>query len=649
MPKRSKPGDDEETSSKKRKLPQEDEHGSNADEVSARPKKKVKETKKEEETTQEKNEPKATPSRGRSKRGAHSKATPSKTEEKLPAASAVEVPAVKAKKIGNLRAENLRIPSHQTPGKHPVGKGPVTEIDNKVTRPPRMRLNLSGEETKTTTEEPEKEEKDTVLNEKIDKKKETKGEQIKHATEKKKEEKPTAEAEPIWTKRGFWIWGMLLAHLVLLRWCGPISNLAMSQYKKVLGVNSESEAVIEREISTAEDEATKRITTQVQLLDYNMARLQKGRDGIFTDLPNHQELFARLSAVTAQVSAPWMDSLEVTIKSIEKLIAEDQALSASTIASIKALLGKDASEYLLDLKHLKLWNISTNLTECGQRDLLTEGRVLDAQRQLLLDLQEDTSQLVNDERVENAIIEWVLDNTAERFERPIEVQSASSSNVPRGSNIDAVRKVIGARMDVATADLTGKVDYAAISSGGAIIKTGKYATTPSIVDTLPYGNRLLHTLRLRFYGHGPEAAIIPTYPLDPSKALGSCWSFVASPSEVGKYAVLSVSLANPIYATQVAIEHPSRDVNDRAKAAIRIFRVVGFETADATGKAWDMGRFEYRLGDDYLQVFDLEEEMGNEDIPAIQSVSLLIDSNWGLGYSCLYRFRVHGHEVEVDQ
>jgi hypothetical protein len=155
-------------------------------------------------------------------------------------------------------------------------------------------------------------------------------------------------------------------------------------------------------------------------------------------------------------------------------------------------------------------------------------------------------------------------------------------------------------------------------------------------------------LRLRFYGHVPEAAIMPTYPFDPSQALGNCWAFVASPSELGKYAVFSVSLANPIYATQVAIEHPPREVNDRAKAAIRSFRVVGFESADASGKSWDMGRFEYRLGDDYLQVFDLEEEMGDADIPAIQSLSLLIDSNWGLGYSCLYRFRVHGHHVENE-
>lgn len=649
MPKRSKPGDDEETTSKKRKSLHEDAAASDVDEVSAPPKKKIKESNKNEETSVDtRKSTRATPSRSASKQGkvdaspAAKKALSTKSNEVL------AVTVTKETKIRTLRAENLRIPSHQTPGKHPIGIDHVIETENKISRPPRMRLHLAGDDKKSSTEEAKEDEKTTEIDNK--KKEDGKNESCKHAlVAEKKEEKKAAEAiEPVWATRGFWIWGLLALHLILLRWCGPVSNSLISQYKNVLGVKSAPGAVMEREISQAEVDSTERITTQVQLLDFNIARLKKGRDVLFTDLPSHQQLIAKMSDLTALANAPWMERLDETIKSVEKRIAEDQALSTSTIASIRALLGEEASAYLLDLENLKLWNISRNLTECGQTDSLTEGRVLDAQRQLLLDLQEETSKLVNDERVENAVIEWFLEDTAERFEGPIEVQSASASNVPRGSSMDSIRKAIQSRMNVVTADLTGKVDYAAITAGGVIIKTGKYATTSSIVDTLPYGNRLLHTLRLRFYGHGPEAAIMPTYPFDPSKALGNCWSFVASPSVLGKYAVFSVSLANPIYATQVAIEHPPRDVNDRAKAAIRSFRVVGFEAADATGKAWDLGRFEYRLGDDYLQVFDLEEEMGNADIPAIQSLSLLIDSNWGLGYSCLYRLRVHGHQVKDD-
>ncbi|GAX27819.1 hypothetical protein FisN_13Hh074 [Fistulifera solaris] len=627
MPKRAKPGDEEDATSKKRKSLREDATAA-SDEVSAPPKKKRKESNnsKNEETIVSK-KTRSTPSRSAVKR---SQAAPSPVVENVvPTDDSVTV----TKTIRSLRVENLKIPSHQTPGKHPVkAVDQFMETETKITRPPRMRLQLGDE--KTVVEETKIEEIRTE-----ETREETTMEDNKQVPEKREE--TTKTAEPIGTNhRNLWMWGMTALHLLAIYYCGPISNCTLAFYKSLLGVPSR---VTVREISPLEVEATERLNTQIQLLEFNMARLKKGRDALFADLPGHQQLVARLSELTELANVPWADRLEESIRSVENLIAEDPTLSTSTVFSIRELLGEEASEYLLDLRNIKLWNISTNVTDCGKRESLTEGRVLDAQRQLLLDLQEETSKLVNDEKVENAVIEWILQDTAERFAGPIEVSSAS--NKPRGSNLDSIRKAIQSRMDVVAADLTGKVDYAAISSGGVIIKTGKYATTSSIVDTLPYGNRLLHMLRLRFYGYGPEAAIMPTYPFDPSQALGNCWAFVATPSELGKYAVFSVSLANPIYATQVAIEHPPREVNDRAKAAIRSFRVVGFETADATGKAWDMGQFEYRLGDDYLQVFDLEEEMGDADIPAIQSLSLLIDSNWGLGYSCLYRLRVHGHNV----
>jgi hypothetical protein len=36
-------------------------------------------------------------------------------------------------------------------------------------------------------------------------------------------------------------------------------------------------------------------------------------------------------------------------------------------------------------------------------------------------------------------------------------------------------------------------------------------------------------------------------------------------------------------------------------------------------------------------------------VPPLQSISLAVDSNWGYDYACLYRFRVHGQEVEVEE
>ena len=408
--------------------------------------------------------------------------------------------------------------------------------------------------------------------------------------------------------------------MILYSWQDSLLN----EYTKMFEGKTRLEEEMEREIFQAEMKAAELFTTQVQLRDFNTVPLKNGGDVLFTDLSRHQQ-----SESTAAVHAPWTtDRLEVAIESVEKRVSEDLALSISVVASIRESLGDEkVADHPLDLEHVKLRNTSPLLDECGET-------ILDDQQQLLLDSQEDTFKLSNDKRVEQAVTAWFQQDSAQCFTDPIDV--------PRGSSMDSFREAIPSRMDVVSADLTRKVDYAATYSKGLIISRGKYATTASIWNSL----RLLYTLKLSFFGNGPEEAITPTYPIEYSKTLGMCWSFVASPSDLAEYAVFSVSFGVRIYATQVLIEHPPSDVNDRANAAIRSFRVVGFESGKATGKAWNMGQFEYRLGDDFLQVFDLEKEVGNAEIPAIKSLSLLIDSNWGLGYSCLYRVRVHGHKVE---
>lgn len=50
-----------------------------------------------------------------------------------------------------------------------------------------------------------------------------------------------------------------------------------------------------------------------------------------------------------------------------------------------------------------------------------------------------------------------------------------------------------------------------------------------------------------------------------------------------------------------------------------------------------------------LQEFEVATEIFGKQVPPLQSISLAIDSNWGNDYACLYRFRVHGEEAEVDE
>jgi len=206
-----------------------------------------------------------------------------------------------------------------------------------------------------------------------------------------------------------------------------------------------------------------------------------------------------------------------------------------------------------------------------------------------------------------------------------------------------IHTTIDARFELERADQTGRIDYASIINGASVIRTGDRATTPSLSETLPVLNRVAAFLFLRFYGYGPEAALTPTRP---PNALGQCWAFQKRDgNKHSAFAVLSIRLAKPIEVQRISIEHPPREVSDHVDSAIRTFRVLGFESPDAQGRAWALGSFEYKIdGDSFRQEFQAAERVKGDKIPVLSSVSVAIDSNWGSEYSCLYRVRVLGKE-----
>jgi hypothetical protein len=107
---------------------------------------------------------------------------------------------------------------------------------------------------------------------------------------------------------------------------------------------------------------------------------------------------------------------------------------------------------------------------------------------------------------------------------------------------------------------------------------------------------------------------------------------------------LTVKLAKPVFADSIVIEHPTPEVTDRARTAIKTFRVFGFEDEDATSTPLALGSFSFDPNNrkrSLREEFDLVAD-DDGDIPKLRSMSLVIDSTWGMEYACLYRFRVHG-------
>jgi len=237
---------------------------------------------------------------------------------------------------------------------------------------------------------------------------------------------------------------------------------------------------------------------------------------------------------------------------------------------------------------------------------------------------------------------------------------------------EAISKILNT-FDVEYAgDRTGQVDYASIRSGGKIIYESRGTelpgTTQELVDTLPIINRIMSkTLNLRFYGHGPEAALSVTHPRD---ALGQCWAFVVpllskdgennndtcgvesgsngrscGSNSGGDIATLTVKLAKPLRVESVVIEHPPKELTPHFDTAIRDFRVIGYDDINSRfATAYDLGSFTYDIdGLQSLQEFKMQQvDDDGTDLPKMEYIVLAIDRNWGSEISCLYRFRVHG-------
>jgi len=228
--------------------------------------------------------------------------------------------------------------------------------------------------------------------------------------------------------------------------------------------------------------------------------------------------------------------------------------------------------------------------------------------------------------------------------------SSSSTNDAGYTARDAVRD-IDRLLEKEDADRTGKFDYASVIHGAQVLRRGPYATSYSLYEMLPLLNRFLAYTKLRFYGHPPEVALRPTFPMH---ARGQCWSFAnefSSPRSprrpgiaddtIGEYATLSVSLSSAITVSEVVVEHISMNISSNPSTAMKVFRVLGFEDGRAFGEPWELGTYKFEVGQS-IQAFSIPTMLDGQNVPKLKAISIAVDSNWGGDYTCLYRVRVHG-------
>ncbi|KAH8728735.1 UNC-like C-terminal-domain-containing protein [Phaeosphaeriaceae sp. PMI808] len=151
----------------------------------------------------------------------------------------------------------------------------------------------------------------------------------------------------------------------------------------------------------------------------------------------------------------------------------------------------------------------------------------------------------------------------------------------------------------------------------------------------------------------------PKVALEKWEEPGDCWC--AAPNPVNGQAQLAVTVARPLFPTQVTIEHvpmsmmPAKKVTTAPRNIelwVETDQPAHYQYAHRDGvcqngpAGWTcLGSFTYNIhGSNHRQTFDLD---ARSSVPVIKAM-LRVTSNWGANHTCLYRVRLHGKDAKED-
>eukprot|EP00977_Amphora_coffeiformis_P024678 scaffold16630_cov177-Amphora_coffeaeformis.AAC.11 len=440
--------------------------------------------------------------------------------------------------------------------------------------------------------------------------------------------------------------------------------------------------IVEKKVLSEE---TKQLMADSQKLNQTLLELQEQRTTVWSEIDQaRRTLEEQSAAVESQMETlearqtVIQGKLGTTLATLQERTYDLQRiakLSSQVLVpgtevdeegffALRESLPESVAHTLLQLWDLPLWEpeletcefpeLEEFVVEESEEDderpaAVTRELVKEYWEELKEELEEEFDAIEVNEDWKRDIMRWIQDyadaTPLPQYEIPkipvhrITVGSATGtgSKRGRGPSAETIRKIVNGRLEVDRADGTGRIDYAAIYAGAAVVPA---ATSPSLADSLPLLNRLMAVMGLQFYGYGPDAALTPSYP---AGSLGQCWAFVEEEpvNKFGGYAVLTVRLAKSIKVQSISIEHPPPDGSKRTLSAIRKFRVLGFVDPEAASEPISLGSFTFEMNNKKRK---LREEYEVDGSGKVASISLVIDSTWGQDYACLYRLRVHGRE-----
>ncbi|XP_064903820.1 SUN domain-containing protein 3-like [Columba livia] len=188
----------------------------------------------------------------------------------------------------------------------------------------------------------------------------------------------------------------------------------------------------------------------------------------------------------------------------------------------------------------------------------------------------------------------------------------------------AVQEIINQALESLVEIQVPMPDYALKSAGAAVIHS---RTSPSLRNAK--AKLFFYSLPLMDYMRSPELI------LEPENFPGNCWPFPGSQGHV------FIKLSVPVIPRAVTMDHVSGTAfhGESISGAPKDFAVYGFKEEHEEQGTF-LGQFTFLAPLNPSQTFQLKNEL-----PGVMNyIRLQVLSNWGHpDYTCLYRFRVHGH------
>jgi len=198
--------------------------------------------------------------------------------------------------------------------------------------------------------------------------------------------------------------------------------------------------------------------------------------------------------------------------------------------------------------------------------------------------------------------------------------------------VKEVKQITKQEIDLYDADKTNKADYALEPSGGMIVST-------KCSKTYLEGN-----IEYSINGVLPVywTSISPRIVIQQTKVTpGECWAFKGAEGK------LVIKLSRRIVPTSFTYEHTRKQLSPdlNIDSAPRHFMVKSLKDEnDDVGLL--LGEYEFNEDLGPLQQFDVQNP---HPIPT-EFIELHILSNHGeMKFTCLYRFRVHGNKIDLNQ